>query len=106
QCGVASGHDTEDSQRLGHDAHCRIVGSDVYDDGAGFPFITANIWAIPKPAANDSTCGSAVSATYFADATHLLKNSDGTLAVTPVPANASDNVTNDYIFGAHDSTLT
>ncbi|TMC96546.1 MAG: hypothetical protein E6J05_14020, partial [Chloroflexi bacterium] len=104
--GIFTGHNIEDYPKLGHDAHFLIVGSNVYDDGAGFPFITANIWAIPKPAANDSTCGSAVSATYFADATHLLKNTDGTLAFTPVPANASDNVTNDYIFGAHDSTLT
>ena len=104
--GIFTGHNIEDYPKLGHDAHFLIVGSNVYDDGTGFPFITANIWAIPKPAANDSTCSSAVTSTYFADATHLLKNTDGTLAFTPVPANASDNVTNDYIFGAHDSTLT
>src|SRR6266852_9586543 len=103
--GIATGHNIEDYPKLGHDAHFLIVGSNVYDDGTGFPFITANIWAIPKPAANDSTCSSAVTATYFADATHLLKNTDGTLAFTPVPANAADNVTNDYIFGAHDPTL-
>ena len=66
-------------------------GSNVYDDSkSGFPFVTANIWAISKPAASDSTCSSGVSATYFADATHLLKNSDGTLAFTPVPANTAD----------------
>jgi hypothetical protein len=103
--GVATGHNIEDYPKLGHDAHFLIVGTNVYDDGAGFPFITANIFAIPKPAANDSTCSSPVTATYFADATHLLKNTDGTLAFTPVPANASDSVTNDYIFGAHDVTL-
>src|SRR5438309_3770543 len=103
--GIFTGHNIEDYPKLGHDAHFLIVGSNVYDDGTGFPFITANIWTIPKPAANDSTCSSAVTSTYFADATHLLKNTDGTLAFTPVPANAADNVTNDYIFGAHDSTL-
>jgi len=103
--GVPTGHNIEDYPKLGHDAHFLIVGSNVYDDGTGFPFITANIWAIPKPAANDSTCSSPVTATYFADATHLLKNTDGTLAFTPVPANAADSVTNDYIFGAHDPTL-
>ena len=103
--GISTGHNIEDYPKLGHDAHFLIVGSNVYDDGAGFPFITANIWAIPKPAANDSTCSSPVTATYFADATHLLKNTDGTLAFTPIPANAADSVTNDYIFGAHDSTL-
>src|SRR6266852_5247641 len=103
--GIATGHSFEDYPKLGHDAHFLIVGTNVYDDGAGFPFITANLFAIPKPAANDSTCSSPVTATYFADATHLLKNTDGTLAFTPVPANASDSVTNDYIFGAHDPTL-
>src|ERR1700694_2460974 len=103
--GISTGHNIEDYPKLGHDAHFLIVGSNVYDDGAGFPFTPANIWAIPKPAANDSTCSSPVTATYFADATHLLKNTDGTLAFTPIPANAADSVTNDYIFGAHDSTL-
>jgi P2-related tail formation protein len=104
--GIATGSMLQDYPKLGHDAHFLIVGSNVYDDSqSGFPFVTANLWAIPKPAANDSTCSSPVTATYFADATHPLKNTDGTLAFTPVPGNASDNVANDYIFGAHDVTL-
>ncbi|HEX2646409.1 MAG TPA: hypothetical protein VHO95_04215, partial [Candidatus Dormibacteraeota bacterium] len=103
--GIFTGHNIEDYPKLGHDAHFLIIGTNVYDDGTNFPFITADVWAIPKPAANDSTCSSPVSATHFADATHLLKNTDGTLAFTPIPANATDAVTNDYIFGAHDSTL-
>jgi uncharacterized protein (DUF2141 family) len=105
--GVGTGSSLQDYPKLGHDAHFLIVGSNVYDDRSpSFPFVTANVWAIPKPAANDSTCSSPVTATYFADATHVLKNTDGTPAFTPVPANASDSVTNDPILGAHDSTLT
>jgi hypothetical protein len=104
--GIATGSMLQDYPKLGHDAHFLIVGANAYDDSKpGFPFVTANVWAIPKPAANDSTCSSPVTATYFADATHLLKNTDGTLAFTPVPGNASDNVANDYILGAHDVTL-
>jgi len=105
--GVGTGSNLQDYPKLGHDAHFLVVGSNVYDDRSpSFPFVTANVWAIPKPAANDSTCNSPVTATFFADATHLLKNTDGTLAFTPVPANAADSVANDPIFGAHDATLT
>ena len=96
--GVFTGSNLQDYPKLGHDANFVTFGSNVYDDSKpGFPFVTANIWAISKPAAGDSTCSSGVSATYFADATHLLKNSDGTLAFTPVPANTADAATNDYI---------
>ena len=104
--GVGTGSSLQDYPKLGHDANFLVVGTNVYDDRTGsFPFVTANIWAIPKPAANDFTCSSPVTATYFADATHVLKNSDGTLAFTPVPANSADSVVNDPIFGAHDATL-
>ena len=104
--GISTGSNLQDYPKLGHDAHFLIVGSNVYDDSqSGFPFVTANIWAIPKPLATDSTCSSPVTATYFADATHLLKNADGTLAFTPVPANTADNAANDYIVAAHDVTL-
>jgi len=104
--GVGTGSSLQDYPKLGHDAHFLVVGTNVYDDrSASFPFVTANVWAIPKPAANDSTCSSPVTATFFANATHLLKNADGTLAFTPIPANAADSVTNDPIFGAHDATL-
>src|SRR6266852_487181 len=104
--GISTFSSLQDYPKLGHDANFVTVGSNVYDDSKpGFPFVTANIWAIPKPAVTDSTCSSPVTATYFADATHLLKNADGTLAFTPVPANTSDSATNDYIVAAHDPTL-
>src|SRR5260370_980228 len=93
--GVGTGSNLQDYPKLGHDAHFLVVGSNVYDDrSSSFPFVTANVWAIPKPAANDSTCSSSPTATFFAHATHLLKNTDGTLAVTPVPANAADTAAN------------
>ena len=105
--GVSTGSNLQDYPKLGHDANFVTFGSNVYDDSkSGFPFVTANIWAIAKPSAGDVTCSSAVSATYFADATHLLKNSDGTLAFTPVPANTADAATNDYIVAAHDVSVT
>jgi len=102
--GVFTGSNLQDYPKLGHDANFVTFGSNVFDDSKpGFPFVTANIWAISKPAAGDSTCSLPV-ATYFADATQLLKNSDGTLAFTPVPANTADAATNDYIVAAHDPT--
>ena len=110
--GVWTGSNLQDYPKLGHDANFVTFGSNVFDGSKpGFPFVTANIWAIAKPAASDSTCSSAVSAIYFADATHLLRNtSDGSLASTPVPANTTDaapNVAapNGYIVAAHDPSV-
>jgi hypothetical protein len=42
-----------------------------------------------------------VRATFFADATHVLKTSDGTPAFTPVPANTTDPSPTGYILAAH-----
>lgn len=103
--GVFTGSSLNDYPKLGHDANFIMIGSNVSTDTSpSFPFITANIWAIPKPLAGDTTCSSPVSATYFADATHLLRNADGSLAFTPVPANTADTSATGYIIGAHDDS--
>ena len=100
--GVYTGRYLQDYPKLGHDANFLTVGSNAYDDSQpSFPFVTAQIWAFPKPGASDTTCSSPVNATFFADPTHVLKNSDGTLAFTPVPANTTD-AANDYIVSARD----
>jgi hypothetical protein len=104
--GVSTGSNLQDYPKLGHDVHWVTIGSNVYSDtSSSYPFVTAQIWAFPKPAATDSTCSSAVTSTFFADATHPLKNADGTLSFTPVPANTTDSG-NDYIISARDVTLT
>ena len=103
--GVNTGSHLQDYPKLGHDANWVIVGANAYSDTSpSYPFETAQIWAFPKPAASDATCSSPVNATFFADATHPLKNADGTLAFTPVPANTTDSG-NDYIVGTRDVTL-
>jgi hypothetical protein len=103
--GVGTGSSLNDYPKLGHDANFITVGSNVYSDTLPtFPFVTANLWAIPKPLAGDSSCSSPVSAFYFADATHLLHNADGSLAFTPVPANTADGSSPGYIVGAHDDS--
>ncbi|HEV2476950.1 MAG TPA: hypothetical protein VGX22_10450, partial [Candidatus Dormibacteraeota bacterium] len=103
--GVYTGSNLQDYPKLGHDANWVVIGSNVYSDtNSSFPFITAQIWAFPKPAATDTTCSSPVNATFFADATHPLKNADGTPAFTPVPANTTDSG-NDYIVGTRDVSL-
>ena len=103
--GVNTTSNLQDYPKLGHDAHWLTIGSNVYSDtSSSYPFVTAQIWAFPKPAATDSTCSSGVNATFFADAAHPLKNSDGTLSFTPVPANTTDS-SNDYIISARDVTL-
>ena len=102
--GVFTGNSLNDYPKLGHDDNFLTIGSNVYDTTNGLataPFVTANIWAIPKPALNDTSCTAPSQATYFADATHLLLNADGTLAFTPVPANTTDASASGYIVGAH-----
>ena len=99
--GVGTGSSLNDYPKLGHDANFITIGSNVYSDTLPtYPFVTANMWAIPKPLAGDTTCSSPVSAWYFADATHLLHNADGSLAFTPVPANTADGSSTGYIVGA------
>src|SRR4029077_1586497 len=103
---VLTGSLLQDYPKLGHDANWITVGSNIYDDSQnGFPFVSANIWAIPKPAAGVTSCP-AVSATFFGSAAHPLTNTDGTLAFTPVPANTNDSGVNDYIVAAHDVSVT
>ena len=109
-CRYASptGANLPDYPKLGHDANFVTFGTNVYDGSKppSFPFLTADIWAIPKPAASQSTCSGSVSTTHFADATHVLKNADGTGAFTPVPANTNDSSANGYIVAAHDVSVT
>jgi hypothetical protein len=103
--GVGTGSSLNDYPKLGHDANFITIGANVSSDTVPtYPFVTANIWAIPKPLAGDTSCSSPVSAWYFADATHLLHNADGSLAFTPVPANTADGSSPGYIVGAHDDS--
>ena len=103
--GVGTGTSLNDYPKLGHDANFITIGSNVSSDTVPtYPFVTANIWAIPKPLAGDTSCSSPVSAWYFADATHLLRNADGSLAFTPVPANTADGSSPGYIVAAHDDS--
>src|SRR6266571_2146972 len=96
-----------DYPKLGHDANFVTFGDNQYDGSkTGLPFVTADIWAISKPAASVTTCSGSVTATHFADTTHVLKNSDGTPAFTPVPANTTDSFANGFIVAAHDVSVT
>jgi fibronectin type 3 domain-containing protein/uncharacterized membrane protein len=100
---IPTGSNIPDYPKLGHDANYVMVGDNVYDGSkSSLPFVTADIWAIPKPSASQTTCSGTLSATHFADANHLLKNADGTLAFTPIPANTQDGSANGFIVAAHD----
>ena len=100
--GAGTGSSLNDFPKLGHDDNFLLFGSNVYDDAnSKFTFVTANIWAYPKPALGDSSCPAPAVAYYFADATHLLLNADGTSADTPVPANTTASSIGGYIVAAH-----
>ena len=98
-----TGTNFPDYPKLGHDANFVVIGVNTFDTSKpGLPFVTGDIWVAPKPPSSQSTCSSSVTASHFADAAHPLKNTDGTLAATPVPANTVDSSANDYIVSAHD----
>jgi len=91
----------QDYPKLGHDDNYILVGTNAYDDSkSGFPFVSATIWALPKPATGDASCAVGTSS-HFGDATHLLINADGSPAFTPVPANTADSSSTGYIVAAH-----
>jgi hypothetical protein len=98
--GIQRGSSLDDYPKLGHDDNFISIGANVYNDSIGYAFLTANIFAIPKPAAGDTSCAVG-SATYYADATHVLHNADASVAFTPVPANTADASALGYIVAAH-----
>src|SRR6478752_6103894 len=98
--GIPQGNLLEDYPKLGHDDDFLSIGTNEYDDTSGFTFLTANIWAIRKPAAGDASC-SVGTAIYVADAANPLHNADGSTAFTPVPANTADQSAVGYIVAAH-----
>ncbi len=99
--GLFTGNNLNDYPKLGHDDTFLTIGTNVFDDTSGtFVFTTANIWAVPKPDVGDASC-TPPEAFAFADAANPLRNADGTLAVTPVAANTSDNSANGYVVAAH-----
>jgi len=91
----------QDYPKLGHDNNYIMVGTNAYDDSkSGLPFVSATIWALPKPAAGDASC-TAGRSSHFGDSTHLLTNADGSPAFTPIPANTADSSNAGYIVAAH-----
>ena len=102
---VASGSMLPDYPKLGHDDNFIVVGANIYDMSQSTqPFVTAQIYAMPKPAAGTTTCA-APTVYMFADAKHPLLNADRTLAFTPVPANTADASQGGFILAAHSPTL-
>ena len=100
QFGTLRGNLLDDYPKLGHDDNFISIGTNVYDDSTNFTFVTANVFAIRKPAAGDASC-SVGTVLYVADATNPLHNADGSTAFTPVPANTADSSALGYIVAAH-----
>jgi hypothetical protein len=98
--GLPRGNLLDDYPKLGHDDNFISIGTNVYDDSTNFTFLTANIFAIRKPAAGDTSCA-VNTVLYVADAAHPLHNADGSIAFTPVPANTADSSAFGYIVAAH-----
>ncbi|MEP6469836.1 MAG: fibronectin type III domain-containing protein [Chloroflexota bacterium] len=92
----------DDYPKLGHDDNYLTIGSNVYDDTVpGYGWVTATIWAIPKPAVGDTSCAVPASAYNFADGANPLLNADGSPASTPVPANNAGGAPVGYVVAGH-----
>ena len=92
----------DDYPKLGHDDNYLIVGSNVYDDTVpGYGWVTATVWAIPKPPVGDTSCAVPSTAFNFADGASPLLNADGSSASTPVPANNVSGAAVGYVVAGH-----
>jgi hypothetical protein len=99
--GVGIGTNLADYPKLGHSDGFIVIGDNTFDDTTGiFMPVTADIWAIPKPPAGPSSCV-APTAFHFATGAIPLRNADGSLADTPVPANTTDALSFGYVVAAH-----
>jgi hypothetical protein len=100
-----SGSMLPDYDKLGHDDNFIIVGANLYDmSQSSQPFVSAQIFAMIKPKAGDTSCAAPLVYT-FADSKHTLKNTDGTRAFTPIPANTVDASQGGFVVAAHSPTL-
>ena len=98
--GLPRGSLLDDYPKLGHDDNFISIGANTYTDTGGYTFKTANVFALAKPAAGDTSCAFGF-VTYFADPTNVMHNADGSTAFTPVPANTVDASGGGYIVAAH-----
>jgi hypothetical protein len=101
--GIFRQHLLDDYPKLGHDDAFVLVGSNVYDDtnAPDYQFLSATVWAIPKPVPGASTCVTPPNAYFFADGANPLLNADGSPAFTPVPANTAEAASVGYVVAAH-----
>ncbi len=88
-----------DYPKLGHDANFILVGANLFSSNSSGTFQTAAVFAIPKPAAGDTSCPAIRPNVYqFGIATNPLTFPvTNDLVFTPVPANTADSSTTGYI---------
>lgn len=95
----------DDYPKLGHDDRHLIFGSNVFTTDAAQTFVTARIWSVPKPSPGPLTsCPAPPVATSFGSQSEPLRNADGSLAFTPVPANTVNASRAGYVVAAEDPT--
>ncbi len=102
---ISTGAEFHDFPKLGHDDNFLSIGTNVFVGSNFNTFITATIWAVPKPAVGATTCPSAPVASRFGTATSPLLNADHTRAFTPVPADTSDSSAAGYILAARSNLV-
>jgi len=90
-----------DFPKLGGDDNFVTIGTNGFVGGT---FVSSFIWATVKPLSGDTSC-TVPNGFLFGDPASPLRNADGTIAFTPVPANTTDANATGYIVSAHLDSL-
>jgi hypothetical protein len=98
----------DDYPHLGHSDSTVVIGDNVFDNTSpAGPFITARIWAYPKPT-DFGNCASVPALAPVAGNPHTgnpaLKTPDGDDLSTPIPVNLSDSSSQAFVLAADDPT--
>jgi hypothetical protein len=87
-----------DFDKLGHDANFILIGANVFSGNtSSATFQTAGVFAIPKPAAGDTTCAPATVFQFGSATLPLVYPGTNSLVFTPVPSNTADSSSTGYI---------
>jgi hypothetical protein len=91
-----------DYPKLGHSSHYMLVGTNDFKDSFGNPFVTAQIFWMKTPAADDASCTAPAVNSVGSAGTQLKNGIGATLTSTPVPVNTSTDAPDGYIVSAYD----
>src|SRR6266550_361387 len=96
------GNNLPDYPKLGLTADFILMGVNVFGPSPNFPYIASDVaWVIKPPSGTITTCPTSLTE----GVKKVLRNADGSLASTPVPANQADNSHSGAVVANKDSAM-